>query len=313
MTHIITDDSFESKCKALDINDELQLSLLTGLVEARGASKYLWDFNYSSRNARVTLQYRCITSVDTISPKLLHDIRGRSVEQATHVVSQVYYGFEAFFVFDKHKDADDDAIIERIVNAIQTNSDTGIGTGKIFCTPYCDFKNGPGFLELQTITEVNNLCSQLSTNGQIKSIPVKARLSSLKSFGNFTPMKEIVDIKDDIKSIIIYLKKLFMMICDPYGKFDVITYKFVMAKQCLSQYISMLISKACEALPCVRAEQNSEGIVTLQVLLREHHSSPFSQGRINKWIEKQEQEIEQCLNLVCEGKLIYLLLFTITL
>ena len=311
MTHIITDDSFESKCKALDINDELQLSLLAGLVEAQGASKYLWDFNYSSSNARVTLQYTCITNIATMSPKLLHDIRGRSVEQATHVVSQVLYGLEAFFVFDKHKLADDDGIIEKIVNAIQTNSDTGIG--KIYCTPYCEFKNG--FPELHTITEVNNVCGQLSTNGQIKSVPVKARLSSLKSFGNFTPMKEIVDIKDDIKSIIIYLKKLSMMICDPYdGKFDVITYKFVRAKQCLSQYINMVIHKACEALPRVRAEQNSEGIVTLQVLLHEHHSSPFSQDRINKWIEKQKQEIEQWLNLVCEGKVvIYLLLFTIML
>ena len=311
--NIITDDSFDSKCKVLNIGRELQLSLLTGLVQPEGASQYLCDFNFISNNARVTLQYRCITNVATISPKLLHNIRGRTIEGATHVVSEVHYGFEAFFVFDKHIDDGDDinATIEKLEKAIRERSDNGIG--KIYCTPYCDFKHHAP----RTITDVIHFCNNLKAlfnDGKIESKPVKAKLSSLRG----SPTKQLLDakLKDDLKNILMYLKAASMIDIPYNGIFDKITYKFVKLKQYLSEYEEILKNKVIEILPHVRADHSDHGkqySEALQELLQKHHSSPFSQERIEKWIEKQKQEMKEYLDLVHEGKIIIVSVYVISL
>ncbi|MBN3284132.1 STXB protein, partial [Polyodon spathula] len=103
---IIASDSIEDKSSALNIEASLKASFLGGLVEVKGSAKYLKDTKSSKQQARVTLHYRTTTKFMQLTMKQL----GRGNVQhpyvfdqgiATHVVTAVFYGAQAFFVFDR--------------------------------------------------------------------------------------------------------------------------------------------------------------------------------------------------------------------
>ncbi|GCB86291.1 hypothetical protein scyTo_0026995, partial [Scyliorhinus torazame] len=109
-THIIASDSIEMKTFALNLNASLKASLLCGLVEVKGSAKYLNDTKRSKRQARVTLQYRTTTRFEQLTMSHLGrqnvthpDVFDQGT--ATHVVTAVLYGAQAFFVFDQEVSA----------------------------------------------------------------------------------------------------------------------------------------------------------------------------------------------------------------
>ncbi|MBN3302044.1 STXB protein, partial [Amia calva] len=102
---IIASDSIEDKPSALNVEASLKVSFLGGLVEVKGSTKYLKDTKNSKNQARVTLKYRTTTNFMQLT--MNHLGRGNVkypyvFEQgtATHVVTAVLYGAQAFFVFD---------------------------------------------------------------------------------------------------------------------------------------------------------------------------------------------------------------------
>ena len=103
-TEILVDDSFEKKSTNLGVDTDLKLSIMANLVKASGLFKYLNDRKSSSRQARVTLQYRLTTLYKSLSMEHLREIEYPEVLDdcdATHVVTAIKYGFEAYFVFDQ--------------------------------------------------------------------------------------------------------------------------------------------------------------------------------------------------------------------
>ncbi|MGH0156046.1 UNVERIFIED_CONTAM: hypothetical protein FKN15_030595 [Acipenser sinensis] len=110
---IIASDSIEDKSSALNIEASLKASFLGGLVEVKGSAKYLKDTKSSKHQARVTLHYRTTTKFMQLTMKQL----GRGNVQhpyvfdqgiATHVVTAVLYGAQAFFVFDSDVSSGED-------------------------------------------------------------------------------------------------------------------------------------------------------------------------------------------------------------
>ena len=101
---IIAEDSIEDKTFNLDIDASLKLSFLGGLVGVEGSAKYLDDRKSSKRQARVTLKYWSTTRVEKLTMEALGKVQHHHVfddKTATHVVTGVLYGAEAFFVFDR--------------------------------------------------------------------------------------------------------------------------------------------------------------------------------------------------------------------
>ncbi|KAM8981209.1 stonustoxin subunit alpha-like [Sarcophilus harrisii] len=103
---IITSDSMEEKTNAMNITGELKASVLGGLVEIGGSGKYLCDTKTSQQQARVTLKYSMTTQYSHLTMSHLgdenisyHDVFDNGT--ATHVVTAVLYGAQAFFVFDQ--------------------------------------------------------------------------------------------------------------------------------------------------------------------------------------------------------------------
>ncbi|CAF5041511.1 unnamed protein product, partial [Rotaria sp. Silwood1] len=103
---IIAEDSLQNKAHALGIDASLKLSLLGGLIRVSGSAKYAEDYQRTNHETRLTLKYSTTTHMETLSMKHLgkgnlnhpdlHDI-----DLATHVVTGVLYGAEAFFIFDR--------------------------------------------------------------------------------------------------------------------------------------------------------------------------------------------------------------------
>lgn len=101
---IIAKDSLENKANQLDINASLKLSFMGGLVDVKGAAKYLDNRTSSTQQSRVSLKHWSTTRFDQLTMEQLGNIEHHSVfskKVATHVVIGILYGADAFFVFDR--------------------------------------------------------------------------------------------------------------------------------------------------------------------------------------------------------------------
>ncbi|CAG0885349.1 unnamed protein product [Darwinula stevensoni] len=105
-SEIIAEDSISEKTSALDIDASLKLSFLGGLVEVSGSGKYLDDRKSSSKQARIVLQFKSKSCFKGLTMEQLgtDGIEHPEVFEkdiATHVVTRIEYGADAFFVFDR--------------------------------------------------------------------------------------------------------------------------------------------------------------------------------------------------------------------
>ncbi|KAF3853076.1 hypothetical protein F7725_013764 [Dissostichus mawsoni] len=197
---ISASDSTESKSSLLDIEASLKASFLGGLIAVGGSAEYLNDEKKFKNQSRVTFQYKATTNFK----QLLIDQVTLDTEQmeviekdlATHVVTGILYGANAFFVFDSEKlEASEvqeiEVSMQAVINKIPTFDVEGkveikltdeekALTEKFSCKFYGDFilKSNPATFKdaVQTYVELPKL---LGTNGE-NSVPVKVWLMPLK-------------------------------------------------------------------------------------------------------------------------------------
>uniref|UniRef100_A0A4W5JHG4 Uncharacterized protein n=1 Tax=Hucho hucho TaxID=62062 RepID=A0A4W5JHG4_9TELE len=110
---VITSDSTADKYSVLNVNGSLKASCLAGLVKVEGSAKYLKDVKESQNQARVTLWYTTTRKNTQLSMNQLgqEHIKYKEVFRegiATHVVTGILYGANAFFVFDREVSSDED-------------------------------------------------------------------------------------------------------------------------------------------------------------------------------------------------------------
>ncbi|KAI4795965.1 hypothetical protein KUCAC02_029534 [Chaenocephalus aceratus] len=100
-------DSTESKSTMMDIEASLKVSFLSGLIEVGGSAKYLNNQKKLKNQSRVTFQYKATTNFKQLSIDhvTLDTEKMEVIEKglATHVVTGILYGADAFFVFDSEK------------------------------------------------------------------------------------------------------------------------------------------------------------------------------------------------------------------
>ncbi|KAG8148137.1 hypothetical protein E2320_022831 [Naja naja] len=105
-TEIIASYTIDDKTSALDISGSLKASFLGGLIDVRGSAEYLHDTKKSKKQARVTVQYKATTKYEqlTMSHLGIQNVSYPAIFEhgtATHVVTAILYGAQAFFVFDR--------------------------------------------------------------------------------------------------------------------------------------------------------------------------------------------------------------------
>ena len=121
---VITNDDTENKGLVLDINANLKLSLMSGMIEASGSAKFFHDRKSSTHQERVTLDYKCKTKFESLTMTQLAKGKFQYPEvfcsdMATHVVTGIQYGGHAFLLFDKeHSDTNSKINVEGSVKAL---------------------------------------------------------------------------------------------------------------------------------------------------------------------------------------------------
>lgn len=98
--------STEDRFKSLEVEGELKLSIMLGLADVKGASKYLTSVTKSSTCVRICMVYRIVTKEETLN--LQHEDVARMFRlealqdsPATHVVVGIQWGYSGVIVFEQ--------------------------------------------------------------------------------------------------------------------------------------------------------------------------------------------------------------------
>ncbi|XP_073345425.1 neoverrucotoxin subunit alpha-like [Pagrus major] len=315
---ITASDSFNSKSSLLDIEASLKASFMSGLVEVSGSAKYLNDTKKSKNQSRVTCRYKATTHFNELSVTQLGSMNNQQKDfikkgTATHVVTRILYGANAFFVFDSKKleassvqdiQGHMEAVIKKFPSfniggkvAIKLTDEEKNMTNKFSCKFYGDFildRNPTTFEDaVKTYAELPKL---LGENGE-KSVPVTVWLTPLK---NLIPTaaelkREIsIGLVQKVQDALEDLREIQMRCNDTLD--DKVMEKFPQIREELrnfetrcSRYASKLKQTMRDKFPLIREGKEDESSV--EKLLDDRKESPFSREKLDKWLDHKEREI----------------------
>ncbi|XP_032903584.1 uncharacterized protein LOC116990152 [Amblyraja radiata] len=316
--HIIASDSMEKKANALDVSASLKASFLGGLVEVKGSAKYLRDTKESKQQARVTLQYKATTRFEQLTMSHLgrQNITYPSVfdeGSATHVITAVLYGAQAFFVFDQmasstEKIQDIQGNMEATIKclpmiaiqgeaSLEMTEEHKSHTEKFSCTFYGDFslKNNPTTFK-DAINIYATLPNLLGSDGE-HSVPITVWLYPLNKLDSKAAqlVREIsVRLVNRCQDVLEQLNEAVMR-CNDLMK-DSVAVQFPeiiniilrFQKMCL-EYKLGFQGTICKVLPSIRGGGEEE--VLLVNILKNREQSPFKHQALTTWLDDKAREM----------------------
>ncbi|XP_035992574.1 neoverrucotoxin subunit alpha [Fundulus heteroclitus] len=328
-----TSESIETKASLLKANPSLIAGVLSGLVEVGGSANYLNDKKEFKNQSRVILQYKATSAFQRLdmthqdAKKLqTKDVFKNSL--ATHVVTGILYGTNAFFVFDSERlenhslrsmEASMQSLIKKIPklnpdgNMVKKLTEEKNVMEKVSCKFYGDFildKNPTTFEE--AVDAYRRLPGLLGTNGE-KSVPVRVWLTPLK---NLDPAAAELkaDLSDGllrkIENVMEALRETEMRCNDIMEKEVVKTLPHIYKKLKGFQHICEKYRKTVqqtlqEKIPLIREGEEEED--SLEKFLDAQENSPFSQNNLNTWLDNLDREINviaSCLDIMKGIKII---------
>ena len=300
----IVEDRFALKASCLEIDSELQLSILAGLVDAKGAAKYLTDYKSSMNQSCIGLLYKQTTKIEQLSLDKLSDQCLDRIESATHVVTEVEYGATAVFVFDSNSCKHDELLdkIRELKQHLSSSSDDVVHlteNSAIRCTFYADI---PSCSKVpKTLPEVSHACQSLRMYlaEEANGVPVRVRLHPVGELNNKAhkslSMQEVSpELSSKIQAIFEPLRELETR--SKYNCNSEVCEHIVGIKNDLKDMLQMLASycvsvkkRLADLLPKVR-EGDADESSLLQVL-EDNETSPFNHSVLRSWIEGKEKEV----------------------
>ncbi|XP_044860117.1 verrucotoxin subunit beta-like [Mauremys mutica] len=314
---VIASDTIAEKASALHAGESLKASLLCGLVEMTGSALYLRDTRKSRRQVRVTLQYKMTTRSEHLTMSHL----GQQVSypavfdqgKATHVVTAVLYGAQAFFVFDREVSSSESVeeiqgkmklTIEKIPKISEKDGESKMedkeieNTEKIICTFYSDFglENNPVTYQ-DAIKVYSSLPKLLGDNGE-KAVPVTVWLYPLiKQDSRSTQLIREISVRliSNVEAVMEHLTELDVR-CNDMMKdrtattFPEIKRKIQQFQALCNQYRQAFQHQLSELLPSIRGGGAEEG--ALGDILSSKEQSPFNTQRLNEYLDKKMQEMK---------------------
>ncbi|KAK2884452.1 hypothetical protein Q8A73_020926 [Channa argus] len=331
---ITSSDSIESKSFLLDVDTSLKTSFMGGLIEVGGSAKYLNDKKKSHKQSRVTFQYKATT---TFKQLYLTDLEAKGTQKidrgvkrlATHVITGILYGANAFFVFDSEKvDANQvqdiqgsmKAVIKKIPSfSIEGNADIKLTekekalTKKFTCKFYGDF-----LLDVNpaTFEDAVRTCQQLSKLlGENKDhvVPIKVWMMPLKMLNlkaselvkkiSVGLAKKAHDALEDLHDLEVKCNdclddrvvKSFPTIKEKLSRFQLLC---VYVRSALQQILA-------KKVPSIRAGDEDEK--ELHKVLDDRRKSPLCRDKLTKWLQDKEREINvirSCVMMMEEIKIV---------
>ncbi|KAK9538321.1 hypothetical protein VZT92_003503 [Zoarces viviparus] len=315
---IVASESIAGKSSALNVEASLKASFLGGLVEVEGSAKYLNDSKTSSNQARVTLTYKATTKVKELSMNQLgignvkHPyVFGKGL--ATHVVTAILYGAQAFFVFDREVSEKEDhqdiqGNLKVMIKKIPCISIEGEGSlkmedkdrenvEKFSCKFHGDFSLEKNPVSFQDAVEVyQSLPRLLGANGE-NAVPMKVWLLPLTSLDSSAAklVRQIsIRLVQESQSVLEDFSELEMRCNDALRtttaqKFPQICKKIKTFKEMCSEFRLELQRTLAKKLPSIRGGGEEEAV--LAEILKKIRSSPFNSNNLNEWMDCKEREI----------------------
>ncbi|XP_078501926.1 stonustoxin subunit beta-like isoform X2 [Lissotriton helveticus] len=314
----IASDNFEDKASAMGISGSLKASFLGGLVDVDGAAKYLKETKTTKHQARVTLQYSTTTKFEQLTMKHLgpHNITYPGIfeqDMATHVVTGILYGANAFFVFG-HEVSSSESIQDIHMDLMETiknlqmfpikeagkanfNEIEKVKSQKIKCTFCGDFSYQNTITSFEeAITIYHMLPSLLGTNGE-NAVPVKiwlyplinldSRASRLVRSVSPVLLEDVQVVIEELSDIDIQCNDLMthpVVIDLPH-----INSKIQQFRNLCKQFRLTFQKDLARVLPAVHGGR--EGESALLNILTAKDQSPFSSQQLNTFIESKQEEI----------------------
>ena len=313
---IISSDTINDKSSALNVQASLKASFMSGLVEVGGSAEYLNNKKTSSRKSRLTLQYKTTTRFEQLTMKQLakDNVKHKYVFDkgiATHVVTGVLYGAQAFFVFDRSRSQEEneqdikghmDIMINKIPmfsvegeGSLQLNTKEENESKQMECTFHGDFmlKSNPSSYEdaMKTYKEL-----LLGENGE-HAVPLEVWLyplilmdSTAARFVREISVNAISRAQDILEGLNDNKMRCNDLKVDPICKdFTVIAGKLKLFDEKVKDYKLTFQRELAHVLPTIRGGGGEEQMLIDKVLKNEQ--SPFSLDQLKHWLDGKEREM----------------------
>ncbi|XP_034418547.1 verrucotoxin subunit beta-like [Cyclopterus lumpus] len=315
---MVASESIEDKSSALNVEASLKASFLGGLVEVEGSAKYLNDSKTSRHQARVTLSYKTTTKFQQLSMNHLGSVNIKHpyvFEKgiATHVVTAVLYGAQAFFVFDRevsetetHQDIQGN--LKVMIQMIPSIAIEGEGAlkmkdkdreyvDKFSCKFHGDFSLEKNPVSFQEAVEVYQSLPRLLGANRENAVPMKVWLLPLTSLDS-TAAKLVRQISirlvQESQSVLEDFSELEMRCKDALRtttaqQFPQIGKKIKTFKEMCSEFRQEFQRTLAKKLPSIRGGGEEEAV--LADILKERRSSPFNSNNLNEWMDCKDKEV----------------------
>ncbi|XP_041658406.1 uncharacterized protein LOC121519669 [Cheilinus undulatus] len=315
---IVASESIEDKASALDVNASLRASFLGGLVEVNGSARYLTNNKTSKNQARVTLKYKATTKVQELS--MNHLGRGNMKHPyvfekglATHVVTAILYGAQAFFVFDREVSQNEnqqniEGNLKLAIKKIPLLAIEGEGSLKMEENDKanvekfsCSFIGDLSLQKMPTSFEdaiqvYQSLPSLLGANGE-NAVPMKAWLLPLTTLDSSAAklVRQIsVSLVQESQSVLEDFTELEMRCNDALRtttaqQFPQVEKKIKTFKVMCSEFKLGFQQALAKKLPSIRGGGEEEA--GLAEILKKIHSSPFNSENLTEWMKCKNREI----------------------
>ncbi|KAI2654085.1 Stonustoxin subunit alpha [Labeo rohita] len=309
-------DSLSSKSSLLDVSASLKASFLGGLVEVGGSAKYLCDTKSSHQQSRVTMYYSETSRFDQLTmTKLGHIIYPQVFHQktATHVVTAVLYGAQAFMVFDQMSSKDEkkqeiqgqlDVMVRKLPGfsiegqgSVKMTEDEKKITENITCIFHGDFhleQNPTTYMEALNLYKL--LPTLLKENPQ-NAVPIKvwlyplhlldikaAQLEREISTSLISNIEDIMEELGEVERTCNDLSRITMV--NAFSDTEERLHSF---QDSFSIYKTVLQKAVARVLPAIRGGGEKEQ--SLEDILKNHYSSPFNADKLNQWLHDAKSEL----------------------
>uniref|UniRef100_A0A8K9UCD1 Fibronectin type-III domain-containing protein n=2 Tax=Oncorhynchus mykiss TaxID=8022 RepID=A0A8K9UCD1_ONCMY len=332
---IIASDSSEAKSEALNVSASLEASFLSGLVSVKGSAEFLHDKKTSKRQSRVSLQYRTTTRFEQLTMDHLGagNVKHCNVFQegsATHVVTALHYGAQAFFVFDQevssgenHQDIQGNLLctIKKIpLTTIEGQGNLKMSeeeqreTNKFNCTFHGDFalENNPVTFE-DAIKVYAGLPRLLGEKGE-HAVPMTVWLYPLKNLDSaaaqlvrqisVSQVRRTQRILDGLDNTDVQCQDIMKE--DMAIKFPELKAKLNTFRDLCSEYKQVFQKGLCKVLPNIRGGGMEEEELIKMLNIKER--SPFQNDLMITYLDDREREmnvVSSYLDIMKEVQVVY--------
>ncbi|KAJ8405874.1 hypothetical protein AAFF_G00313110 [Aldrovandia affinis] len=311
---ISTSDSLRDKSSLLDMSASLKASFLGGLVSVGGSARFLKDRVSSHHQSRVTLRYQRTVRYEGLTMAQLGMVSYPHVfnqKSATHVVTAVLYGAQAFFVFDckgltnKREVEGNLQVMLKALPSLTTEGSVSLklsssqkeAVDSFSCTFHGDFElkqNPSNFLE--AVEVYRTLPDLLGKNGE-KAVPMRVWLLPLQFLDSHAcrlvrEIRETLVLRTEnmLESLVSATQRCNdLMAHNVLPHFPEVYDKLKEFCDVLQHYQTWLQRSVAQVLPLIRQGIREEE--TLDDIMLAHNQSPFASGELKRWLGDKESEL----------------------